>query len=179
MSSTAIGAHCGAELELWLQLIGEENPGRCLPFTGEKNTVLKKFAVISGEIQATKCGAGQQPQWGGLPWRMMFLWLFFSREIPLRHFGTTVSSVELWMWRRGIFRHRLLQGIAWIRSNRASGWAFVIQKQFLWRDTKHRRWGWCCVLQRWRWEERSVGRAVWVAERQSWVLAVLRGGHGL
>jgi len=34
----------------------------CLPFTGEKNTVLKKFAVISGEIQATKCGAGQQPQ---------------------------------------------------------------------------------------------------------------------
>lgn len=62
MSSTAIGAHCGAELELWLQLIGEENPGRCLPFTGEKNTVLKKFAVISGEIQDTKCSAGQQPQ---------------------------------------------------------------------------------------------------------------------
>lgn len=62
VSSTAIGAHCGAELELWLQLIGEENPGRCLPFTGEKNTVLKKFAVISGEIQDTKCSAGQQPQ---------------------------------------------------------------------------------------------------------------------
>lgn len=60
VSSTAIGAHCGAELELWLQLIGEENP--VCPLQGEKNTVLKKFAVISGEIQDTKCSAGQQPQ---------------------------------------------------------------------------------------------------------------------
>lgn len=60
VSSMAIGAHCGAELKLWLQLIGEENP--VCPLQGEKNTVLKKFAVISGEIQDTKCSAGQQPQ---------------------------------------------------------------------------------------------------------------------
>lgn len=34
VSSMAIGAHCGAELKLWLQLIGEENP--VCPLQGEK-----------------------------------------------------------------------------------------------------------------------------------------------